>query len=240
MRPIFVVMLLGLQSLVFAKDTTRSLELPYLSTFEYTGPGRVEILQGKGNHFQIKGPEDIIRNFVVSYSEETLSVKPKGLTDVSTFTSIPHITLIVNQLQKLLLDGDAYVDIDSLHTDNLMIELQKNGSTLLEGHIDCHRLGLSILGSSQAQLRGKADSQTVYINGSGLYDGKGLVTREANVRLIGANSALVNVTDQLSISIRGSGHVHYVGSPEIHKKIAGDGLVSPLTEQIIEQFEEKK
>lgn len=213
---------------------------PYLRSFSYNGPGHIEIQQGSENKIIFKASEKMQNKFNLNYANGALEIEPKNVKDLSCISEIPHIVLIANELQKIFLEGDNIVDINSLKTESLMVEIKVNGSTMLEANIDCERFAVSMVGSSQATVRGKAQYQTININGPSLYDGKDLLTTNTNVQLLGASSCLVNVKKNLSISIEGFGHVHYLGSPKVSKKIKGEGLVSPLTKDVIEQFEEKK
>lgn len=227
-------------SLAFSNEKPLEMQYPYLHTFTYTGPGQIEIRQGKGNTFIFKTSQEIRDMFDLNYSNGSLKIQTKKFADISQIPEIPHIILTVNRLKKIVLEGDNFVDIDSLKTDSLTIDININGSTLLEGNIYCERFFISIIGSSQATIRGTSQYQTIYIDGPGLYDGKNFLTNNTNVRLFGASSCLVNSKDTLSVFIEGFGHVHYLGSPKINKKIKGKGLVSPLTKDVIEQFKEKK
>ena len=240
MRLLVCLMLLFVKGWVFAEDKPFEMTYPYLTTFDYSGPGQIEIQQGKENKFIFKAPKSVQNQFSLTFSDGTLQVHPKSFADLAQAPQIPHVILVVKDLEKLILEGDNYVDIDSLKTDNFMLDIKAKGSTQLEGTIHSERLAVSIVGSSQATIRGEARYQSILISGSGLYDGKDFVTNDTNIRLIGSASCLVNARDKLSISIQGYGHVHYYGSPKVEKTIKGEGVVAPLTKEIIEQYEEKK
>ncbi|WP_420420576.1 GIN domain-containing protein [Simkania sp.] len=240
MRLLFCMALLLVSGWAYGADKPFEMSYPYLNTFDYFGPGQIEIQQGKENKFIFKAPKQIRDMFQFKYSDGSLSVSPKRFHDLSEIPDVPHVILIVSNLQKLVLEGDNYVDIDYLKTDNFMVDIKLNGSTVLEGTVEAERFAISIAGSSQATIRGGSRFQSVMVNGPGLYDGKDFETMNTNVRLIGPSSCLVNVKDELSVSIQGYGHVHYYGSPKIHKSVKGEGVVSPLTKEIIQQFEEKK
>lgn len=240
MRLLVCLSLLFMNGWAFGNDKPFEMSYPYLDSIDYSGPGQIEIQQGKENKFIFKASKAIQNMFELSFANGSLSIAPKGFVNLSDISEVPHVTLIVTNLQKLILEGDNYVDIDSLKVENFMVDIKRSGSTVLEGTIQSERLAISIVGSSQAVIRGDARYQSVMINGSGLYDGKDFVTNDTNVRLMGPSSCLVNAQDGLSVSIQGLGHVHYVGTPKVRKTIRGGGTVSPLTDEIIKQFEGKK
>ena len=237
---LLICMALLFVSAVYGVDKPFEMSYPYLHTFDYFGPGKIEIQQGKENKFVFNAPKSLQDKFHLNYSDGTLSISPKKFADLSEIPELPHVILIVTNLQKLILEGDNYVDIDFLKADNFMVDLKVNGSTVLEGTVECERFAISIVGSSQATIRGGARYQSIMINGPGFYDGKDFETIGTNVRLTGPCACLVNAQDELSITIQGYGHVHYYGSPVIHKTVKGEGVVSPLTKEIIQQYEAKK
>lgn len=240
MRLLACLALLLMNGWAFGQDKPFEMTYPLLTTFEYSGPGHIEIQQGKENKLVFKAPNSVQNLFSMSYSDGTLQIQPKKRVHLSQIPQAPHILLIVNCLEKLILEGNNYVDIDYLKTDSFMLDIKENGSSSVEGTIQSERLAVSIVGSSQATLQGGARYQSIMISGPGLYDGKDFATDETSVRLLGASACLVNASDKLSISIQGYGHVHYYGSPKIEKSIKGEGVVSPITKEIIEQYEAKK
>ncbi len=132
--------------------------------------------------------------------------------------------LIVNNLSKINLRGDVFVDIDKLKGKELIIILQEEGSSFIK----FDRLVVTISGSSEAFLKGEVEDQTVYITGSGMYEGEALKSKNAAVHIQGAGTAFVCATDKLESSTAGYGHIHYVGVPKtINDKIQGEGKISP-------------
>jgi hypothetical protein len=79
-------------------------------------------------------------------------------------------------------------------------------------------IGIIIGGSGAITLSGEANTQEIEINGSGKYSAKNFKTSECIVKINGSGSANVNVSDNLDITINGSGDVKYTGDPSVQKK----------------------
>ena len=70
-------------------------------------------------------------------------------------------------------------------------------------------------------LSGTVDSQVVTISGTGEYDGENLESTTAEIAVDGAGDAVVRVSSQLDVTIRGVGSVEYIGNPEVDQNIRG-------------------
>jgi Putative auto-transporter adhesin, head GIN domain len=75
-------------------------------------------------------------------------------------------------------------------------------------------------------MKGKADEQTVEISGTGTYLAENLESREVNIDVAGAGSAIVNAKEKLDAEISGIGSVEYVGHPRVQQSVSGVGQVS--------------
>jgi hypothetical protein len=76
-------------------------------------------------------------------------------------------------------------------------------------------------------MGGKADEQEIDISGSGTYLAENLESREVNIDVVGAGSAIVNAKEELDAEISGVGSVEYIGHPRIRQTVSGAGQVSP-------------
>lgn len=89
------------------------------------------------------------------------------------------------------------------------------------------KLTVDVQGAVNAVVAGRAERQNVDIAGVGNYDAGELNTAMADLRLRGANSSEVWVTDRLEVDIAGTGSVTCRGNPEVTKYIHGWGYVGP-------------
>jgi hypothetical protein len=66
----------------------------------------------------------------------------------------------------------------------------------------------------------------VEISGTGTYLAENLESREVNIDVAGAGSAIVNAKEKLDAEISGIGSVEYVGHPRVQQSVSGAGQVS--------------
>ena len=223
MRHLALVILLSISSILFSHEVTKSYDFNHIREFSYVGMGKIEIKQGDKNQLILTANPKLLEKIVVTNQRGVLSI---ALSD--TYKGIIKGVLIVNNLSKITLRGDVSVDIDKLKGKELMIVLQEEGSSLIEGFVEFDKLAITISGNSEALLKGEVKDQVVYISGSGIYEGEALKSKNANVHIQGAGTAFVYATDKLEGSTIECGHIHYVGTPKIiNDKIQGGGRLSP-------------
>lgn len=221
---IWIFLLLSLPLLA----EVHTIDIPYLDTLDYQGEGYIEIVQGDHNQFSIEGTKTQISNADIEAVGGTLKVSPSDPFSVGTVKDVLKGKLTVKDLKKIYLSGSVTVDIDSLKGESLLIDIGLPGANLLEGTIDVRRLGVHIQGGTRVVLKGRAKEEMIFIKGSGAFEGENLQSEQGHVRIEGAGTAFVNVTDSLKATIVGYGAIHYVGAPKkIDDNIKGEGKITP-------------
>ncbi|HEY1545341.1 MAG TPA: head GIN domain-containing protein [Xanthobacteraceae bacterium] len=105
--------------------------------------------------------------------------------------------------------------------------IESRGSGEIEAeHLEGAALAVTVTGSGDAKLAGRADDFTLTIKGSGDVDASALAAKRAKVVVSGSGDAKVNAADTLDIQMSGSGDVNYLGSPKVTKEGHGSGSVS--------------
>ena len=79
---------------------------------------------------------------------------------------------------------------------------------------------IDIDGAASLDLSGNTDILELDLAGAGSIDAKSLVCKKAEVKISGASSAALSVTDELLADIDGVGALEYYGDP-IVKNISG-------------------
>lgn len=160
------------------------------------------------------------------------------------------VAALKTQATKLDLDGSGEYRLDSLMTGQLTALLNGSGDivmqealvktaeiaidgsgTLRVTDVIADTLNMKIDGSGDSALKGEVNHQTIAIYGSGSYDARDLQSKVTTAKIIGSGNSNVWVTDELSISIAGSGDIMYRGQPSITKTITGSGDLIRLTRQ---------
>jgi hypothetical protein len=86
---------------------------------------------------------------------------------------------------------------------------------------------VTVNGSGNVTLAGTVERLDATINGSGDFAGEDLVTTTAGATINGSGSIAINVTDELTARIAGSGDITYLGDPSVDVAVTGSGSVLP-------------
>lgn len=222
--------LILLSANLFSIEATKIYDINYVREFVYIGAGKIEIKQSDRNRLILKGEEPLIANVLLDDGRGILSLSPKDPFCMGRYPGIVTGVLEVKDLNKITLNGSIAIDVDHFKTDELTIIMLDEGSSLFEGVLEVQNLSLKIEGSSEAVIKGQANTQSVFLTGSGIYDGQGFETKISTIHISGAGTALVYATELLNGFILGYGHIHYVGTPnKINQRVSGDGKLTPYT-----------
>jgi hypothetical protein len=100
-----------------------------------------------------------------------------------------------------------------------------SGDTNL-GHIEQKSLTITIADSGSATAEGKVDDLSVSVRGSGNARLGKLAARTASVQIMGSGSVTVAPSEELKVTIMGSGNVHLLTRPaSIQRQIMGSGRI---------------
>ena len=212
---VWVLFLIWLNfSSLCAEDLSQTYTFPKLTEVHYEGFGRFEIHQSNQNTCILKGDQTLLDQVEISYQNGTLWIRSNVPNHDETFT----VVLQVAHLHKLLLSGDVVVDIDTIKGEDLMIEMGRHGTPLVEGYIDYKRLFIAMYGETRSLLKGKVKDLMVYIEGAGVYRGELLEAANGNIWIQGLGKACVHIKQILTISTLGWGRVEYAGNPKTIKR----------------------
>jgi hypothetical protein len=67
---------------------------------------------------------------------------------------------------------------------------------------------------------------TLTLSGFGTFEAPELESQTAEVRISGAGSATVRVTDNLKANVSGAGSIDYYGSPAVDRNVSGAGSIN--------------
>ena len=91
--------------------------------------------------------------------------------------------------------------------------------------LDCGTLDIVVSGVGRFDLGGSCDRLDVSISGAADLDAADLTVATAAIEISGAGDAIVHATDDLRVSISGTGSVEYAGDPATEIDIDGAGTV---------------
>ena len=174
----------------------------------FAGSWNVDVKVGKENSVVIEGKKDLISRVKTEVVDGELRV---GLESnvFSLFSShdlddlTAHIT--TPDLTAFTLDGSGKATVDGLTGGNTRIVLD---------------------GSGDIKAKGKLDTLTMVISGSGTADLSGLESTKASATINGSGSATVDPRETLAAVVNGSGHIRYLREGvKVTSVINGSGMV---------------
>jgi len=202
------------------------------NTVRLDGAGRLVITQGASESLEIQADDNLINELSSEVQGNTLVLGYKDQPWRNTILPTRPIvyTLTVIDLTKLTLNGAGDLEIQSLETESLTVEINGAGEIDIE---DLSAEGLSIVlaGTGSITVSGVVAEQDVSLDGAGNYQAEDLQTQTTVIEINGLGSGTVYATDTLEITIIGGGSVRYYGSPHVTQNITGLGEVNNLGEK---------
>ena len=134
-------------------------------------------------------------------------------------------------LQELKISGrGSATGVSTFTGDEINIEIDGDGKIILDASV--RKIDAQISGLGKIVLSGTAQETAFSIPGSGKIDALGLKTIKSNVNISGIGKCMVDVIDELSVDISGSGNVTYKTLPKkITKNITGMGNIKDVTDE---------
>ena len=143
-----------------------------------------------------------------------------------------HASSIQGDNLKITIKGSGDVNVGKLHLDGLTASIMGSGDIIFNGRINslkldvrgsgdtrisdiaCNKADLSLAGSGDIMISGKADQAVVWIRGSGDLKGSNFEVSKAVTNQIGSGDIHMYVSDNLNLSINGSGDFYLKGNPQ--------------------------
>jgi len=130
-------------------------------------------------------------------------------------------------LDRIELEGSGSVNASGVLSGDASVSISGSGSATLT-ELQLTSLTADLSGSGATRVSGSATGSTVDVSGSGDYDGSALTTRQTRIDVSGSGQARVNVGEQLSATVSGSGDVVYTGNPPVVQgSTTGSGKIVP-------------
>jgi hypothetical protein len=135
--------------------------------------------------------------------------------------------ILDGEVDRLDMDlaGDGSVDASGVTAES--VDGRGEGSGVVEVEVDGTLLEVSIDGSMSVTARGRVETASVAIAGSGELLARELTANVVDISVPGTGDVAISAVDRLTATISGSGDVVYWGSPELHEDISGSGTVEP-------------
>jgi len=196
-------------------------DLNQATSIKLSIPAQVTLIQADSFSCVVGAQKNILEVIKTSTSGDVFTID----SDRSIETDKPvQIVISLPNIEGVEVTGSGQVSsLNSLHTEELKLEVNGSGTIKLNGKIINIRSDIN--GSGEIFLEGKCDQQKITITGSGDFHGYNFESAETKVEITGSGDAEITVTNELNAEISGSGNVNYKGSPHLKSDITGSGNV---------------
>ena len=204
---------------------TQEKQLSAYDRIEVLGSYDVIFTDGEVGKIKIKAPDNILPLIQTEVSDGLLRID----TGKSRYRVKEPIIIYVpvdSRLKQVDIKGSADIYSEkNLETKTLNVGIYGSGDVRLQ--VDASSLALKIDGSGDIRVSGRAKDLSININGSGDVEVPNLKAEKAAISTSGAGDVSAYVTEDVDISIAGSGDVIIKGNPKkIKQKINGSGRVN--------------
>jgi hypothetical protein len=170
----------------------------------------------------IEAESNLIPEIITEVNDNCLELRASGFTCLNPVKPI-IIRVYTNDVQSLNVSGSGSIQTDTLHTDNLKIQLSGSGSMRVP--VTVKNIQVSLSGSGNISLSGNSSYSTFNLSGSGAVESYEMLQKSCNLTISGSGNCFVNIVETLDANISGSGSVFYKGRPEINSRVTGSGRV---------------
>jgi len=188
------------------KAKTETRDLARFDKLETSGAFEIKVSAGQSKQtLRITAEENILPLIATDLQGDKLAIYPKK----SICAEMPIVVEI---------NAANLVSLISSGSDNVRIE-----------GLDADKFSVTMSGSSDVGVTGKAKNLEAGISGAGNLDARDLKTEETDLNISGSGSADVYAREKLKVEIVGVGEVNYYGNPKkIEKQIIGVGNLNPM------------
>ena len=136
----------------------------------------------------------------------------------------PKAYLTVKSLESIKASGAVGISSEGVLKGNSM-DMDLSGASTINLNLEVNELHLEAAGACVVTLEGRATEQIVKTTGATTYRAFDLESEVADIRVTGAGSARVNVSDKLDVRASGASSVRYKGNPSVDSDTSGASSV---------------
>lgn len=188
------------------------------------GSMNVFVAQGPAKAAVIEAEDNIIPLVELTEEDGRLIVRLKRGYSISTHNDV-NVYLTTPELNEVSLSGSGDVKLTDKFTSTADMKIALSGSGNVRGEVNAPAVKASISGSGNMFLKGETKEVNLSIAGSGNFKGSDLLSENVDISIAGSGDADVYASVKLNAKIAGSGDVKYKGTPQISSSVAGSGSI---------------
>ena len=189
-----------------------------------SGPMDIELTQGSSTAVNIEADKNLQPYILTRTSGNTLEVEVKnGYNLRSSHRLVVHVTAPVYEEISLGGSGNIIGRSELANPDKMSFHLSGSGN--VKARVNTRSLESKTSGSGDVALSGFADNYSGSVAGSGNINCFGLVSDNVNITINGSGNAEVFANKKLSLQVNGSGDIRYKGNASVEQHVNGSGGV---------------
>jgi hypothetical protein len=188
-----------------ASDVSQTRAVSGFDQITLNGAFKTKIVVGPSPHVVVSGDPDVLASVKTNVSGHTLVVEMKRAW---VSLSAPRLTISLPALRSFTDEGAGTTNITGLSGGNLKLQISGAGSIVAAG---------------------RADSETITLDGAGKIDATAVDAGDVTVDNNGLGWVHVRAHGRLKMTVNGVGEIRYAGNPSnVQSEINGVGRISHL------------
>ena len=186
-------------------------------SFTNTDKAKIYIVPSEETKVEITYPSDMedhgFRAFIREGEIEISTPKQKN------FSAEKFEVTVYANIEEVEISGGIELEMDAAASETVDLDI-KGGAAIYVYNVDTGKVEFDVAGEADINLSGKTGIFEIELAGAGVIDAKSLVSEKAEVKMSGAGTAELSVTDELLADVDGVGTLTYYGNPVL-KNISG-------------------
>ncbi|MCU0405018.1 MAG: DUF2807 domain-containing protein [Chitinophagaceae bacterium] len=192
---------------------------------DISGSFKVKVIPSSESKVEFTVDENLVKYVMIDQDGDRLRIRTKNNVNLKPSRSI-EVTLYGDDMEKFELAGSSTLRSEGMLENENKIEVVIAGSGDAKLDIKTPVTKVKIGGSGKVEMNGKTRDAKIDIAGSGDFLGETLLSENVEISIAGSGNARVFASMDLQINIAGSGDVFYTGKPaNVKKNIAGSGRI---------------
>jgi hypothetical protein len=189
-----------------------------------SGPFTVEIYQSNNYNVILSTDDNLFSRVIVSLEDKTLKLSIQAPS--SFFPTILNMKIGMPVIKSTILNNEAKASLSGFARVAGFHLILKQASSI-NGYLEAENIDFNLSGGSQAVLKGLADRLQLECSGESTLDLTDLYLSSANVRVIDASTAILNVDGRFDVVLDGASKILYLGNPVFsNTSISGGSTMS--------------
>ena len=186
-------------------------------SFTNTEKAKIYIVPSNETKVEVTFPSDMEdHGFRVYFKEGEIEISVPKQTNFSA--EIFEVTVYAD-IEEVGISGGIELEMDAAASEKVDLDI-KGGAKVYVYNVNTDKVEIDVTGAADINLSGKTGLFEMELAGAGAIDAKSLVSEKAEVKISGAGTAELSVTEELLADVDGVGNLTYYGDPVL-KNISG-------------------